>query len=564
MSEALLKVVLLHHHYENNADAIIDHLRAIQTYSRHHVDLVAINSDDILSLDFGAYDCLILHYSMVAAHDSFLSPGLRARIRSFRGPKAAFVQDEYRFVFRTIDVLHYLGAEALFTVVPEDQVNSVYPVSLLPTTQKITLLTGYVPEQLTRVSVPPLADRTIDIGYRARKLPAWLGHLGQKKWQIGESFERYADNYGLAVDISSKEKDRLYGRDWIEFLSNCRAVLGTESEISVFDFTGEIEQNCSHFEARYPDVSFEEVSKRFFQDEDGALTISVISPRCFEAAALRTLMVLHPGDYSKRLSPWHHYVPLSEDFSNIDEVVAVLRDEVWAQEIVDRAYCEVALAPENSYRAMVRKVDRWIGRRSGKVAGKIRAEAPISTRPAPPASQPTVFPATLRAFARLLPAPTRRVLRGAVIKLLPFLRLALPVKHHWLYFALRLRIGHLRTPLASAIELAILLNELGRCRPDGNTPTRLFWDPKRGSLVIRKMQVDRLDTWGSCSISSDELVEILAQRKVRTLAWDNWDWGNDLPRGLGRHHIFPSLTGSGLPAPRQLARLIWQATHRGV
>ena len=184
MSEALLKVVLLHHHYENNADAIIDHLRAIQTYSRHHIDLVAINSDDILSLDFGAYDCLILHYSMVAAHDAFLSPGLRARIRSFRGPKAAFVQDEYRFVFRTIDVLHYLGAEALFTVVPEDRVNSVYPVSLLPTTQKITLLTGYVPEQLTRVSVPPLADRTIDIGYRARKLPAWLGHLGQKKWQI--------------------------------------------------------------------------------------------------------------------------------------------------------------------------------------------------------------------------------------------------------------------------------------------------------------------------------------------------------------------------------------------
>jgi len=471
-----------------------------------------------------------------------------------------FVQDEYRFIFRTIDVVHYLGADALFTVVPEDRVDSVYPVSLLPTTQKITVLTGYVPEELTKVPVPPLADRAIDVGYRARKLPSWLGELGQRKWQIGERFGRYAERFELAVDISSREEDRIYGQDWLKFLSSCRAVLGTESSISVFDFTGEIEQNCLNFEARHPNATFDEVSKRFFGEVDGTLTISVISPRCFEAAALKTLMILHPGDYSGRLSPWQHYVPLNEDFSNIDEVVTVLRDHVLAQEIVDRAYDEVALAPDNSYGAMVQEVDRWIELRESKIAAQASPDTTIEPLSQSANSQ-TVLQFARRVATRLLSSRVRRTIRACAARLLPFLRLSLPVKRRWLYFASRLRMGHLRTPFKSALELAILLNGLARCGPEGNTPTRLFWDPKRGSLVIRKMQIDRLDTWRCCSISFEELAAILVERRVQTLAWEGWDWGNELPRDLGRYHIFPALTGSGLPAPDRLSRLIWQATH---
>src|SRR5262249_53162455 len=90
------------------------------------------------------------------------------------------------------------------------------------------------------------------------------------------------------------------------------------------------------------------------------VVIQVISPRCFEAAALRTLMILYPGLYSGILEPWRHYVPLKRDHSNMDEVVAVVRDPIRAQKIIDAAYHEVALNPRYSFLAMVEEFDRDI------------------------------------------------------------------------------------------------------------------------------------------------------------------------------------------------------------
>ncbi len=558
MNSSLRKVVLLYQYYENNADTILDHLHAIQMYSSHHVKLVAINRDDISGLILSDYDCLIIHYSILASHDASLAPSLRTRIRSFRGSKAAFVQDEYRFIFRTIDVLHFLGIEVLFTLVAEDNLDSVYPVNLLPTTQKITVLAGYVPEPLTDVPVPDWADRVVDVGYRARKLPGWYGRLARTKWQIGEEFKRHSLDFGLTVDISMKEEDRIYGQDWIRFLSNCRAVIGTESGASVCDFTGEIERNCTYFEMKHPDASFEDVAERFLVDVDGAITMPVISPRCFEAAALRTLMILYPGYYSGRLSAWRHYVPLNEDYSNIEEVVAVLRNPGRAQEIIDRAYREVALAPQNSFRAMAEEVDQWIERRMAiDEKGSATARSPLSQ----PASPPTGVVVTRRMYRLLMPSAARLSIREKLSPLLRLVRLVLPVKRRWLYFAVRLRRDHLRTPLESALELAILLSGLAHCERGGNAMTRLLWDPKRGTLTIRKVLMGRLDVWGGCSISLEELAEMLTQCRVRTLAWESWDWGDALPSRLDRYHIFPALTRAGLPAPRRLAWLLWRVAQ---
>ncbi len=562
MNSSLRKVVLLYQYYENNADTILDHLHAIQMYSSHDVKLVAVNRDDIHGLILSDYDCLIIHYSILASHDASLAPSLRTRIRSFRGSKAAFVQDEYRFIFRTIDVLHFLGVEVLFTLVAEDNVDRVYPVNLLPATQKITVLTGYVPEQLTDVPVPDWADRVVDVGYRARKLPGWYGRLARTKWQIGEEFKRHSLDFGLRVDISMKEEDRIYGQDWIRFLSNCRAVLGTESGASVCDFTGEIERNCTYFEMKHPDASFEDVAERFLVGVDGAITMPVISPRCFEAAALRTLMILYPGYYSGRLSAWRHYVPLNEDYSNIEEVVAVLRNPERAQEIIDRAYREVALAPQNSFRAMAKEVDRWLDRMNEAVADKgseVIADkgSAVRTPPSQWASPTARVPAIRWMYQRLMPPAARQITRRLLWELRSLLRLARPVKYRWLYFAFRFRLEHLRTPLESARELAILLVGLAHCEQSGNATTSLLWNPKRGTLTIRKVLVDRLDVWEGCSISFEELTEVLTQRRVHTLAWESWDWGDALPRPLDRYHIFPALTGGGLPAPHRLARLIW-------
>jgi hypothetical protein len=50
-------------------------------------------------------------------------------------------------------------------------------------------------------------------------------------------------------------------------------------------------------------------------------------------------------------------VPLRRDFANIDEVVQLLREPARAQEIVERAWREVAANPAYGYAAFVRQID---------------------------------------------------------------------------------------------------------------------------------------------------------------------------------------------------------------
>src|ERR1700739_2085541 len=49
----------------------------------------------------------------------------------------------------------------------------------------------------------------------------------------------------------------LCGRDWIDFLTRCKAVLGSESGSSVFDATGAIERSVLRHELAEPGTPFE-------------------------------------------------------------------------------------------------------------------------------------------------------------------------------------------------------------------------------------------------------------------------------------------------------------------
>jgi hypothetical protein len=230
--------------------------------------------------------------------------------------------------------------------VPERAIENVYPADRLPAVIKVPTLTGYVPEALVRRAVPGYAERPVDVGYRARRLPAWLGELGQEKWLIGQRFLEDGERHGLRCDISWREEDRLYGDAWVRFLMNCRAVLGAESGASVCDFTGDIQQRVEAHVRQAPNASFAELRRLYFAAQDGRIRMNPISPRCFEAAAARTLMVLYPGEYAGILRPGEHYVVLNKDHSNIDDVVSVIRNPKAAQQIIDRAYHDIACNPE--------------------------------------------------------------------------------------------------------------------------------------------------------------------------------------------------------------------------
>lgn len=357
-----LEVLLLCDYRPEGAGTVIDHIEAIRDHAGHHVHMLSMFGHLPDEVELDRFDAVVVHYSLILCNDNYVNPIARERLRNYRGLKAVFIQDEYRWVNRAVDALAFIGAQLLFTCVPESEVEKVYPRAKLPLTHKVTVLTGYVPEGLLSIPPKPYGDRPIDVGYRTRKLGAFYGQLAREKWLISDLFEADAERHGLRCDLSHREEERIYGEAWIEFIRSCKAMLGAESGASVFDFTGDLMPAVEAYERDHPEAGFEEIRDLLFPGLDGVIRLNQISPRCFEAAALRTLMILYEGEYSGVLEAWRHYVPLKKDHSNMEEVVAALRDPVRWQQIVDAAYEEIALNPRWSNAGFGELVGTEIGR----------------------------------------------------------------------------------------------------------------------------------------------------------------------------------------------------------
>ena len=361
-----LNILLLCNRPARSAEAstVTDHLDAFLRYSRHRVQPLSFIRELPSAIDLTQFDAVVIHYTVAIGYlsDHYISPASKQRISDFHGLKAVFIQDEYRAVNKVHEALRLMGMHLLFTCVPDGEVARVYPDADLPGMTKVTNLTGYVPDSLVNQPVPPIAERAIDVGYRTRKPPYWLGELGFEKWDIADRFAAHARDSGLRLDLSYHEADRLYGSAWTRFIAQCKAMLGVESGASVFDFEGTLQSRVDEYVALHPAATFHEVQEKFLKPYEKLIRLNQISPRCFEAAALRTGMVLYEGEYSGILKPRRHYVPLRKDFGNFGEVFEAVRDPVALQRMADCAYEEVARNEAYSYRSFVRRFDEAMAR----------------------------------------------------------------------------------------------------------------------------------------------------------------------------------------------------------
>jgi hypothetical protein len=363
--------------------------------SKHHIVECDVRYVQTYPLDLDLFDAIVIHYSVMIFSDRYLSGELTESIRASRAAKVLFIQDEYRRVDDVASSITALGVGLVFTVANKEVVRRIYHHSSLKNVRFENCLTGYVPEELAKRTVPPFEERELDVIYRARKLPGWLGEFGQQKWIIGARFNEDAPGYDLNCDISSEESDRIYGDDWVAFVENAKAVLGTESGASFIDFTGDVQTKVEAYEAKQPTAEFEDVQERFLEGRDGDITISVISPRCFEAAALRTLMILYPGEYSGVLTPYKHYVPLQPDHSNMREVVDILCNPMRAKPIIDAAYQDVACSDKWTFGTFVRRFDDVVNEH-----GQDLSITPASTERA--SSKTPAMPMPDRQFDKLI------------------------------------------------------------------------------------------------------------------------------------------------------------------
>ena len=354
-----LNVLLLcdYHLPGSNANALADHINSFQRYSGHNIFVLSSVGDLPAGFNIDAFDVLVIHYSIVVFAGSYLSEWAKDRIANFKGLKVQYIQDEYRELNRVQIEIDRLGIDLLFTCTPRHLWKYVYPDHILPRVTLRPTLTGYVPEHLLSMSAKPIAERSTDVFYRGRKLPYWIGSAAMEKYEIAQEFSRRARDSGLVLDLASSEHERLYGEEWLRRLGDARCTLGVESAASLLDFTGGFQRRTDGYVQAHPAASFTEVEGACFPGIDNRFSTAQISPRCFEAAAMRTCMVLFEGGYSGILEPGRHYLALKKDFSNFETVCSNIRDHQYLQSITDRAYAEIAQNRAYAYSEFVKEFE---------------------------------------------------------------------------------------------------------------------------------------------------------------------------------------------------------------
>jgi len=355
-----LRILLLCDDWRGHANTIKDHINALRRLSRHDVRTFnPIGMRDSVALALDEFDAIVIHYSVIVSHPNYLSEAFREKLRRYRGLKVQFIQDEYRWVDRITAAMRDVVIDVLFTLVSEPSASIIYDTRL-PGVRRVHTLTGYVDDALAGRPWRPLRERTIDVAYRGRDIPYWIGRISRDKVEVGRGFLERAPRYGLKVDIGWTEKDRIYGEAWIDFISSCRATLCSESGASITDFDGSAERAVIEYMTAHPGADFEEIHHAVLEPFEGNAPMPVISPRVFEAAALGTALIMFPGYYSGVVQPEEHYIVLEKDFSNMDEVVGKLRDDAFLAALTQRAADHLVRSGKWTFKAFVEQFDEVV------------------------------------------------------------------------------------------------------------------------------------------------------------------------------------------------------------
>lgn len=375
--------MMYHHPLRSDAATIMEHVSAFERHSRFRVWKINTALGFPRGLKKVKFAVIILHYSLFGWHPFGLHQRFLEYVEESRESyKIAFFQDEYRFWPERIDLIKTLNVSCVYTLLESRLFAETYgKYANIPTI--VSNLPAYVSDEavaIGRRAFKPHKERVIDIGYRGRKAPYYLGRGAQEKHLIAVEFVRRAGALGLRLDIETDEQKRIYGEDWIRFLADCKAVLGVEAGTTVFDIDNVVRPQYAamcegHPDIRFPNRSFEEIHDALLAPHEDKIYYRTISARHFEAATLRICQILFQGKYSGILKPMVHYIPLKKDFSNFDEVIRMFRDQGVRHEIAENAYNDLIASGRYSYRHLIEGVDNQLvdaGIRPGLDAAKDR------------------------------------------------------------------------------------------------------------------------------------------------------------------------------------------------
>ena len=357
---ANILVVYAYSEYEMRASTW-DHLYCFQKHANHRCFYINLAVNSIPTyFQYLRFDLIIFHTLFICQRwnlTDFQKAVKKAEpLRKLNVVKIALPQDEFLQTDVLCEFINEFKIDYVFSVAPESEWHKIYPTVDFQRVRFFTILTGYL-EDNTIKKIQELEKtitcRSIDIGYRAWQVDPWLGRHGMQKSRITELFQKESQKKNLITDLSVRTEDAFLGDDWYKFLLSCKYTIGVEGGASILDTDGKIRKATNQFLLEHPDASFDEVETHCFPTLDGSLQLFAISPRHLEACLTRTCQVLIEGKYNEVLLPGKHYIKLKADFSNIEDVLEIIKSDNLRNEITRQAYEDIVLSEKYTYKNFV-------------------------------------------------------------------------------------------------------------------------------------------------------------------------------------------------------------------
>lgn len=334
------------------------------------------------------FELIVLLHSCLADSLMYVTP-LAQALQSRRGKLVCFVGNELNLPWAP------LGAkiEWLRSVAPEIIATQLLAEAGTWLYQPIGSRVIGIPHALNpSVYQPhtPFSHRPIDVGTRSFFYTAYVGDDDRNR--LISFFDSRDFGTSFTRDLSTER--RLTRSHWARFLDRCKATVATEAGtwylerddrtvIAIRDYVAAstygirlrtdsrlrrlaqllpypvkaairplLRRGPIQYEALSAErLDFSQIYDRFFYGRQRAPVYSkCISSRHFDAIGTKTLQIMFPGRFNDVLCPHEHYMPLEPDFSNISDVLELLRDPSACMAIVNRAHEHVMSGHTYSHR----------------------------------------------------------------------------------------------------------------------------------------------------------------------------------------------------------------------
>ena len=197
-------VLLLYNHpLVRNAPTIMEHVHAFRQHSRFTFWTINTELGFPKGMNEARFQAIVLHYSLFGLKPNLNRQFLDYLEKSQDSYKVAFFQDEHRFCKTRFDFINRHKIDCVFTLIEPTSFKYTYG-KYTNAPRLVYCLPGYVGDSLMAASSKyclPDEERTVDIGYRGRKLEYYMGKGAQEKYEIALEFKERASGLGLKLYI---------------------------------------------------------------------------------------------------------------------------------------------------------------------------------------------------------------------------------------------------------------------------------------------------------------------------------------------------------------------------